>query len=98
MNVRGFYERAVKLVPHIAELNRALLEYVKRGGFFATNYVKGDPLDSFYETYKDSVLSDIAKLGKDERTFREIIEKNNRILRFKNIRKHDLQGNVNRLP
>ncbi|AWS00474.1 AAA family ATPase [Metallosphaera hakonensis JCM 8857 = DSM 7519] len=75
MNVRGFYERAVKLVPHIAELNRALLEYVKRGGFFATNYVKGDPLDSFYETYKDSVLSDIAKLGKDERTFREIIEK-----------------------
>ncbi len=74
-DVKGFYANAIKLVPYVTELNRALLEYIKRGGFFATNYVKEDPLNSFYETYKDAVLSDIAKLGKDERIFREIIEK-----------------------
>jgi len=75
LDVKKFYNDAIKLVPYLAELNRALLEYLKRGGFFATNYIKGDPLASFYETYKDAILSDLAKLRKEERIFREIIEK-----------------------
>ena len=74
-DVRGLFEEAVKLVPYLAELNRALLEYVRRGGFLATNYAEGDPLSSLYEVYKDAVLSDIAKLGKDERVFRQVVER-----------------------
>ncbi|AWS00749.1 AAA family ATPase [Metallosphaera hakonensis JCM 8857 = DSM 7519] len=74
-DVKGFYSNALRLVPYIAELNRALMEYLRKGGFLATNYVEGDPLPPLYEIYKDAVLSDLAKLGRDERTFREVVEK-----------------------
>ncbi|MEM1626856.1 MAG: ATP-binding protein [Sulfolobaceae archaeon] len=75
LNVKEFFNNTTKLIPYLADLNRALLEYLKRGGFFATNYIEGDPLNSLYEVYKDAILSDIAKLGRDERFFREIVEK-----------------------
>jgi len=74
-DVKEFYKNAIKLSPYLNELNKALLEYVKRGGFLATNYVTGDPLNSLYETYKDAILSDLAKLGREERVFRELAEK-----------------------
>ncbi|WP_373279950.1 ATP-binding protein [Metallosphaera hakonensis] len=61
-DVKGFYSNALRLVPYIAELNRALMEYLRKGGFLATNYVEGDPLPPLYEIYKDAVLSDLAKL------------------------------------
>lgn len=54
---------------------KALLEYIRKGGFLACNYASGDPLDSLYETYRDAVLSDIARLGMDEIAFRAIIER-----------------------
>ncbi|BBG25200.1 ATP-binding protein [Sulfuracidifex tepidarius] len=75
LDMKGLQANAMKLVPYLGELNKALFEYLKRGGIFATNYVDGDPLYSLYETYKDAVLSDLAKLGKDERIFKEIVEK-----------------------
>ncbi len=75
LNVEEFYRNAIRLSPYLNELNRALLEYVKKGGFLAANYAAGDPLNPLYETYKDAVLSDLAKLGREERIFREIAEK-----------------------
>jgi predicted AAA+ superfamily ATPase len=73
--VEEFYKNAIKLSPYLNELNRALLEYIKRGGFLATAYVKGDPINTLYETYRDAILSDLAKLGREERLFREVAEK-----------------------
>ncbi|WP_221290569.1 ATP-binding protein [Stygiolobus caldivivus] len=74
-DVKGFFNASAKLAPYLSELNRGLLDYVKRGGFLATAYTDGDPLNSLYEVYKDAVLSDMAKLGKNERAFREVVEK-----------------------
>ncbi|MFP3205354.1 MAG: ATP-binding protein [Metallosphaera yellowstonensis] len=74
-DIKGFYNTSTKLLPHLPQLNRALMEYVKRGGFFTTNYVDGDPLNVLYEVYKDAVLSDLARLGRNERTFKEIMAK-----------------------
>lgn len=75
LSVEEFYRNATKLSPYLNELNKALLEYVRKGGFLATNYASGDPLGSHYETYKDAILSDLAKLGRQERTFKEVVEK-----------------------
>jgi predicted AAA+ superfamily ATPase len=75
LQVEEFYRSAVKLSPYLDRLNKALLEYVRRGGFPATGYVAGDPLNSLYETYKDAILSDLAKLGREERVLREVVEK-----------------------
>jgi predicted AAA+ superfamily ATPase len=75
LQVDEFYRNAIKLSPYLDRLNKALLEYVRRGGFPATNYVMGDPLNSLYETYKDAILSDLAKLGREERVLREVAEK-----------------------
>lgn len=74
-NVDAFYREAVKLVPYMDELNRALLGYIRKGGFLACNYASGDPLGSLYETYRDAVLSDMARLGRDEIAFRAIMER-----------------------
>ncbi|AEE93033.1 AAA+ family ATPase [Acidianus hospitalis W1] len=74
-DVKSVYNYAIKLLPYISELNRALLVYVRKGGFLATNYVGDDPINSLYEVYKDAVLSDLAKLGRDERIFKEILGK-----------------------
>ena len=74
-DLKKFYTTSLKLVPYLSELNRALLDYVMRGGFLATHYVEGDPLNSLYEVYKDAILSDIAKLNKDERIFKQVIER-----------------------
>ncbi|BDC18503.1 ATP-binding protein [Acidianus sp. HS-5] len=73
-NVKGVYEASLKLLPYLSELNRALLAYVRKGGFLATNYASGDPI-FLYEVYKDAVLSDLAKLGKDEVLFKEVLGK-----------------------
>ncbi len=68
------YAETLKLVPYLSELNRALLEYVQRGGFLAAGYASGDPLNSLYETHRDALLSDLLKLGRDERLFKEIMK------------------------
>jgi predicted AAA+ superfamily ATPase len=75
LDVEAFYGVALKLAPYLNELNRALFEYVKRGGYIATQQVVDDPIHPLYDTYKDAVLSDLAKLNRDERVFREILEK-----------------------
>ncbi|WP_449463079.1 AAA family ATPase [Tardisphaera miroshnichenkoae] len=72
-NVKAFAEAAVKLIPYLNQLNAALCRYLLTGGFLASAYKEGDPLTSVYETYKDAMLSDLAKLGRDERYFKEIM-------------------------
>lgn len=67
------FEYSVRLLPYISELNKALLEYVKKGGYFATNLVN-DPI-SLYEIYKDAILSEILKANKDELLFKQIVRK-----------------------
>ncbi|MGC9174971.1 MAG: ATP-binding protein [Thermoprotei archaeon] len=72
-NVKRIAEVAVKLIPYLNELNSALSRYLITGGFLASAYKEGDPLPSVYETYKDAMLSDLAKLGREERYFKEIM-------------------------
>ncbi len=72
-SVEAFAEAAVKLIPYLNQLNAALYRYLLTGGFLASAYKGGDPLTAVYETYKDAVLSDLAKLGRDERYFKEIM-------------------------
>jgi len=67
------YEVALHLSPYIAELNKALLEYVKRGGFFATSFVD-NPL-SLYEAYKDAILSEFLKSERKESIFKFLTRK-----------------------
>ncbi|QXJ35229.1 putative P-loop NTPase [Saccharolobus shibatae] len=67
------YENALKLLPYISELNKALLEYVRRGGFFATSFSE-NPL-SLYEAYKDAILSEFLKTERKESVFKVIIRK-----------------------
>ncbi|AAY81079.1 ATP-binding protein [Sulfolobus acidocaldarius] len=70
-NLKESYEKAKDLLPYLQELNTALLRYVERGGFLATNLID-NPLE-LYSVYKDATLSDLAKLGRDERIFIDII-------------------------
>ncbi|WP_338604571.1 ATP-binding protein [Sulfolobus tengchongensis] len=67
------YEYAIRLIPYISELNRVLLEYIKRGGYLATNFVD-DPM-SLYETYKDAIMTEFFKTNKNEIIFKQIIRK-----------------------
>jgi len=67
------YEVALRLSPYIAELNKAFLEYVKRGGFFATSFVD-NPL-SLYGTYKDAILSEFLKSERKESIFKFLTRK-----------------------
>ncbi|QGA55500.1 AAA family ATPase [Sulfolobus sp. E5-1-F] len=67
------YELAINLSPYISELNKALLEYVKRGGFFATLFSE-NPL-SLYEIYKDAILSEFLKTERKENLFKFITRK-----------------------
>jgi len=71
------YELALRLSPYISEFNKALMEYVKRGGFFATSFAE-NPL-SLYEVYKDAILSEFLKSERKETLFkflaRKIIER-----------------------
>lgn len=67
------YENALKLLPYISELNKALLEYIRRGGFFATSFSE-NPL-SLYEAYKDAILSEFLKTERKESMFKVIIRK-----------------------
>ncbi|MCH1771563.1 MULTISPECIES: ATP-binding protein [Metallosphaera] len=68
---REIMKEAKKLIPHLSALNKALLSYVERGGFFATNLSSA----SLYETYRDTVLSEIAKTGRSEALFKQVISR-----------------------
>jgi predicted AAA+ superfamily ATPase len=70
-DLKDTYEKGKELLPYLQELNTALLRYAERGGFFATNLID-NPLE-LYGVYKDATLSDIAKLGRDERIFTDIM-------------------------
>lgn len=76
-DIRSTYEKSLTLMPYISDLNRALLSYVMTGGLLAPSYsfkFSGhDPLDSLFETYRDASISDIAKLERSQKFFREIL-------------------------
>lgn len=72
----GFYKNALRLLPHVKELNKHMDTYLRyTGGYltasYAYNRTKSDPFDSYYEIYKDAIISDIAKAGKSQRMFKE---------------------------
>jgi len=67
------YEIALRLSPYISEFNKALIEYIRRGGFFATSFVD-NPL-SLYEVYKDAILSELLKSERKEALFKFIARK-----------------------
>ena len=67
------YENALRLSPYISEFNKALTEYIRRGGFFATSFVD-NPL-SLYEVYKDAILSELLKSERKEALFKFITKK-----------------------
>lgn len=46
---------------------------------------------------KDAILSDLAKLGREERVFREVVEKF-WILHIENFEEHDSKGDIDCLP
>jgi predicted AAA+ superfamily ATPase len=71
-----FYEKARNLLPYVKELNRHLDTYLRyTGGYLTLSYnynkAKKDPFDSYYEIYKDAIISDIAKAGKSQQMFKE---------------------------
>ncbi|MCG3109194.1 hypothetical protein L3N51_01484 [Metallosphaera sp. J1] len=70
-DLEGMLGEARKLLPHLSSLNKALLDYLERGGFFATNLGPGP----HYETYRDTFLSEIAKTGRSETVFKQIISR-----------------------
>lgn len=71
-----FYEKARNLLPYVKELNRYMDTYLKyTGGYLTTSYAynktRKDPFDSYYEIYKDAIISDIAKAEKSQQMFKE---------------------------
>lgn len=73
-----FYEKALDLLPQIKELNRYLDAYLRyTGGYLTTSYAyektRNDPFDSYYEIYKDAIISDIAKAQKSQQMFKETV-------------------------
>lgn len=72
-NVSALASAADKLIPYLNQLNSAFNRYLASGGFLASAYVEGDPLPAVYERYKDAVLADLARLGREERYFREVM-------------------------
>jgi hypothetical protein len=71
-----FYEKARDLLPYVKELDRHMDAYLKyTGGYltasYAYNKTKKDPFDSYYEIYKDAIISDIAKAEKSQQMFKE---------------------------
>ena len=75
-DIAEFYKTSLELMPYIDDLNKALLEYVQSGGLLAPSYRlqknKEDPLESLFETYRDASISDIAKLERSQKFFREV--------------------------
>lgn len=70
-DVKSLYESAKTLIPYINNLNIAFRRYIERGGYFSTNSVE-DPME-LYPVYRDAIVSDIARLGKDVEYFKEIM-------------------------
>lgn len=73
--VEELFENAKKLIPYLPELNRALVNFAQRCGFLAANYAEGDPLNTLYETYRDAIVSEVARLGYAERLLFEVVQK-----------------------
>ena len=75
-NVPELYRTSLELAPFIDDLNEALMRYVQSGGLLAPSYELqnsgNDPIMSLFETYRDAIISDIAKLERSQRYFREI--------------------------
>lgn len=75
-NIDGFYRSSLNIFPYIEDLNRALKDYIYTGGFLWPAYLHRngkDPINELYEVYSDSFISDIAKLDKSQRFFKEIV-------------------------
>ncbi len=75
--IKEFYENAMQIMPYVKELNGFLHNYIQTGGLLATSYAfymnKQNPAEEYLEVYQDALLSDVAKLGLNERTFKEVI-------------------------
>ena len=76
LNKDKFYENALRLLPYVKEFNKYMDTYLRyTGGYltasYAYNRTKGDPFDSYYEIYKDAIISDIAKAEKSQQMFKE---------------------------
>ena len=75
--IEEFYRAAMRILPYLPELNAALESYLLTGGFLAAAEAwaegGGDPFDRYYETYKDALLTDVAKSGRSEKTFRQVM-------------------------
>ncbi|MHB1709698.1 MAG: ATP-binding protein [Thermoplasmataceae archaeon] len=76
-DIRLTYEKSLQLMPYIIDLNSALSAYVTTGGLLSPSFsfrtTRIDPLDSLFETYRDASISDIAKLDRSQKFFREIL-------------------------
>lgn len=74
-NVRAFHKAAVEVSPYASDMRRLFNAFAFRsGGYLPCIYCDlggTDPIGSYYEIYKDTLLSDVAKLGRSERIFRE---------------------------
>lgn len=77
-NIDSFRKAANSIVPNIRELNRYLDSYMLTGGYLNCSYYffkeHLDPMDRFYETHKDGMLSELAKAGRSEQTFKELAQ------------------------
>ena len=67
------YKNALHLSSYISEFKKALMEYVRRGGFFATSFVYNPLL--LYEVYKGAILSELLKSERKETLFKFIARK-----------------------
>ncbi|HLD77451.1 MAG TPA: ATP-binding protein, partial [archaeon] len=67
---------ASRLLPHLADLNRLLENYLITGRYFRSAYEyveKGAVSQETYETYLNWALGDLSKLGKQERIFKQVV-------------------------
>ncbi len=75
-NINDVYKLSLDVFPYIEDLNKALNDYLYTGGFLWPAYIyknNKDPINELYEIYKDAFISDISKLNKNQRFYREII-------------------------
>lgn len=77
-NIKELFEEALRISTSINEFNKAFEEYINYGGGFlsAEYYFKtqnSDPINIFYEPYKDAFVSELVKAERSERIFKQII-------------------------
>ncbi len=75
-NINNVYKLSLDIFPYIEDLNKALNDYLYTGGLLWPIYIyknNRDPINELSEIYKDAFISDISKLNKNQRFYKEII-------------------------